>query len=47
MVGTINYMPPEMIKEQRTTFTTDLWALGIIIFKMVTGKVPFKGATDY
>jgi len=37
MVGTMNYVAPEMINSQQATLTTDLWALGNIIFKMVTG----------
>ena len=42
-VGTVNYLAPEMIQECTSTCETDLWALGCIIFKMVTGKVPFPG----
>ena len=42
-VGTVNYLAPEMIQECQSTCETDLWALGCIIFKMVTGKVPFPG----
>ena len=47
LTGTINYMAPDMIKSQVTTMTTDLWALGIIMFKMITGKVPFRGTTEF
>jgi 3-phosphoinositide dependent protein kinase-1 len=43
MVGTVNYMAPEMIQESESTCATDLWALGCILFKMYTGKVPFPG----
>jgi len=42
-VGTVNYLAPEMIKDCVSTCESDLWALGCIIFKMVTGKVPFPG----
>ena len=42
-VGTVNYLCPEMIQECTSSCETDLWALGCIIFKMVTGKVPFPG----
>jgi len=37
MVGTMNYVAPEMINSQVATLATDLWALGNIIFKMATG----------
>lgn len=43
LVGTMNYLAPEMIQSQNATKSTDLWALGCIIFKMVTGQVPFTG----
>ena len=42
-VGTVNYLAPEMIEEQESSVATDLWALGCLIFKMHTGKVPFPG----
>lgn len=45
-VGTVNYLAPEMIKECNATLATDLWALGCIIFKMYTGKVPFPGMSE-
>jgi len=43
LVGTINYLSPEMIKEQRACLSTDLWAFGVILYKMATGRVPFPG----
>ena len=43
MVGTLNYRAPEIILDERQGFEVDLWALGCILFKMVTGKVPFPG----
>jgi 3-phosphoinositide dependent protein kinase-1 len=42
-VGTVNYLAPEMIKDCQSTCASDLWALGCIVFKMATGKVPFPG----
>jgi len=36
-------MAPEMISEARVTLTTDLWAFGCIIYKMVTGRATFPG----
>jgi len=42
-VGTVNYLAPEMIQDCISTCSSDLWALGCIIFKMLTGKVPFPG----
>ena len=47
LVGTMNYLAPEMIQSQQASIATDLWALGCIIFKMVTGQVPFTGTQNY
>jgi serine/threonine protein kinase len=38
-------MSPEMVKEQNTNLTTDFWALGCIVYKMITGGAAFKGVT--
>ena len=46
-VGTINYMAPETIDNSVSVMETDLWALGCIIFKMLTGRVPFPGMQLY
>ena len=43
LVGTVNFLAPEMITEAEASLSTDLWALGCIIFKMYTGKVAFPG----
>jgi serine/threonine protein kinase len=36
-------MAPEMIKDNSASMATDLWCLGNIVFKMLTGQVPFTG----
>ena len=38
LVGTILYMSPEMIRQATITCSTDLWSLGVILFKMLAGK---------
>mmetsp|Transcript_1656 Transcript_1656/g.2927 ORF Transcript_1656/g.2927 Transcript_1656/m.2927 type:complete len:301 (+) Transcript_1656:93-995(+) len=43
-VGTINYQSPEVINGEDQGFPVDTWALGNILFKMLTGTVPFKGS---
>ena len=42
-VGTLNYLSPEMAQNAISTLESDLWALGCIIFKMVTGRPAFPG----
>ena len=43
LAGTLNYMSPEMISEAKATLSTDMWAFGCIIYKMITGKAAFPG----
>lgn len=42
-VGTMNYLAPEMIINNSASMATDIWALGCMIFKLITGNVPFTG----
>ena len=41
--GTLNYIAPEMFTDSEASLATDLWALGCIIYKMITGRVTFPG----
>jgi class 3 adenylate cyclase len=43
MVGTAAYMPPEQAMGGQTTASSDLYALGCILYEMVTGRPPFAG----
>jgi len=39
-------MAPEIVNKVQYSFPADVWALGILLFKMVTGAFPFRGADD-
>lgn len=43
--GTRTYIAPETIMKQRATPATDQYSLGISLFEVLTGKVPFAGST--
>jgi serine/threonine-protein kinase len=43
MVGTPEYIAPEQLKDKPIDIRTDLYAVGIMIFEMLTGRVPFDG----
>jgi alpha-tubulin suppressor-like RCC1 family protein/tRNA A-37 threonylcarbamoyl transferase component Bud32 len=45
VVGTVDYMAPEQIEGKPPTPSFDLYALGVVIFEMLTGRKPFSGPT--
>jgi serine/threonine protein kinase len=46
MCGTLDYLPPEIVKHQKHDEKVDIWSLGILLYEFLVGHPPFEGATE-
>lgn len=47
IIGTLEYMAPEQMEGEAVTKEVDIYALGILLYTMVTGAMPFSGDTPF
>lgn len=47
IIGTLEYMSPEQVKGQETDARSDIYALGMMLYEMLTGRTPFDTENEY
>ena len=46
-VGTLSYMAPEVLRGMKADVRSDIWSLGVLLYRLVSGELPFAGQTTF
>lgn len=46
-VGTAEYCSPELLNDREASYSSDIWAIGCILYQLLVGRPPFKGSNEY
>ena len=47
LAGTLAYLAPEVLRGAPANKKSDVWALGVVLYEMASGKLPFRGSTPF
>jgi eukaryotic-like serine/threonine-protein kinase len=47
LIGTLAYVAPELLLGHGADARTDIWALGVVLYELATGQLPFQGRSEY